>query len=97
MMARAKTVGEMIAGHHWRDALERSRADDAAFFGTAVGTALRRFVDAHGNAWKRDTELGYRDDVAAYTRTGNDRVDRAWKYSDKCEAELRTLIERLMR
>lgn len=84
------TVGEIIASHHCNDALWRARAADKAFAATDVGRAFIRFRNSYGEAWRKDTELGF-------DGLGLVGAKKQWERADVDEAVFRTHLERLMR
>jgi len=83
------SVGEMIASHHFHDALCRAREADKAFRATELGRAFTWFESAVGNAWRLDTELGFTD-------RGDKAAKRAWVNADQATQHFRVLLERLM-
>lgn len=88
---RQPTVGEMIAAHHAKDALWRARQDANAFKATDIGAAFLRFENSLADAWRRDTEFGYRDGV------GEKAANRAWERHDADRRTFMTLLGRMMR
>ncbi len=77
------TVGEMIALHHWRDALDRARREDQAFRATPLGAALTRWENALANAWQKDCQ-----------ETVSDRVlSAAWEREEQARREFLTLLD----
>ena len=79
------TVGEMIARHHFKDALWCSRADAEAFAATPVGEAFVRFEKALLYAQRCDSEFEFQD-------RGEKAARIAWERSDKARAEFLSVL-----
>lgn len=89
-LKKPMTVGEMIAAHHANDAFFRARQNIEAFRKTEIGAAFLRFEQSLGEAWRLDTELGFRD-------IGDKAAKRAWERSDQDRMTFLTFLDRLMR
>lgn len=77
-----KTVGEMIANHHWRDTLNRARREEQAFRATPLGTALTSWENALASAWQADCRESISDKA----------LNMAWEREEKARREFRTLL-----
>ena len=86
MSRKQLTVGEMIASHHFRDALTRTRAEHAAFASTDVGRAFLDFENALAGYWQLDGQ----------EHVSDKRLNAAADKADRARAVLRTHITRLM-
>lgn len=85
-MRAQKTVGEMIASHHWRDANDRARSAERAFLETDIGRAFLEFKNALGHAWQRDGQEHVSDKAL--------RV--AWQRADDAERMFMTHLNRAL-
>lgn len=80
------TVGEMIAHHHFYDALRRSCEQHSTFKATAIGRAFLRWESLNDSAIRADEALGWNEARSA----ANAR--RAFDAADKARQEFLTLL-----
>jgi hypothetical protein len=77
-----KTVGEMIAAHHWRDAWPRAKREEQAFRNTLLGRALTHWENALAHAWQADCRESISDKA----------LNAAWEREAQARLEFRSLL-----
>jgi len=86
-MRTLQTVGEMIAEHHFRDAMNNAAEAARSYNQTFVGRAIRSLISSLENACM----------LEAQEHVSLSKQATAWERVDECERTLRSVIDRAIR